>query len=76
MLVGGPSIAAGPDVRVVRAAADQDHAAVRALLDEGADVNAARADGVTALLWAVHWDDPAMVDLLLGAGANVKAAAP
>ena len=74
VLVGGPSIAAGPDVRVVRAAADQDHAAVRALLDEGADVNAARADGVTALLWAVHWDDAAMVDLLLGAGANVNAA--
>ena len=74
VLVGGSSIAAGPDERVVRAAADQDHDAVRELLDDGVDVNAARSDGVTALLWSVHWDDAAMVDLLVGAGANVNAA--
>ena len=39
-----------------------------------ADVNAAEADGTTALHWAVHRDDLATVDLLLSAGANVEAA--
>ena len=29
---------------------------VRALLEEGVDVNVSRADGATALLWATHWD--------------------
>ena len=74
VLAAGPAIAAGPDLRLVSAAADQDHDAVRELLDDGVDVNAARSDGVTALLWSVHWDDAAMVDLLVGAGANVNAA--
>ena len=35
-----------------------------------ADVNAAEADGTTALHWAVHRDDLETVDLLLAAGAN------
>ncbi len=74
LLAAGPAIAAGPDLRLVSAAADQDHDAVRELLDDGVDVNAARSDGVTALLWSVHWDDAPMVDLLLGAGANVNVA--
>jgi ankyrin repeat protein len=66
--------AAGPDLRVVAAAQDQNHEALRALLKQGADVNAARADGVTALLWAVHFNDAESVDLLLRAGAKVNAA--
>ncbi len=66
--------AAGPDLRLVTAAAEQDKAAVRALLKQGVDVNTARADGATALLWAAHWDDLETVDLLLRAGANVNAA--
>src|SRR5713101_5142439 len=66
--------AAGPDVRLVNAAANQDKAAVRALLKERVDVNTARADGSTALLWVAHWNDLEMVDLLLRAGANVNAA--
>ena len=70
----GAATAAEPDVRVVKAAAEQDRAAVRALLQQGAAVNAARADGATALLWAAHWNDVEMVDLLLRAGANVNAA--
>ena len=43
-------------------------------LKQGVDVNAARADGATALLWAAHWDDLETVDLLLDAGAKVNAA--
>ena len=66
--------AAGPDLRLVNAAAEQDKAAVRALLKTGINVNTVRADGATALLFAAHWDDVEMVDLLLRAGASVNAA--
>jgi ankyrin repeat protein len=70
----GHATAAGPDLRVVEAMAQQDAATVRALIDKGTDVNAARGDGVTALHWAAHWDDAEAADILLGAGANVNAA--
>ena len=65
--------AAGQNHRLVVAAADQDFRTVRSLVATGADVNAARADGATALLWAAHWDDLETVDLLIGAGAGVNA---
>ena len=74
ILVASLAVAAGPDVRLVNAAAERDADAVRALLDAGIDVDAARADGVTALLWAAHWDDLAVADLLVRAGADVTAA--
>lgn len=70
----GKVSAAGPDLRLVNAAADRDGQAVRDLIAGGVDVNSARADGVTALLWAVHWDDQALVELLVEAGADVNAA--
>src|SRR5687767_3509212 len=66
--------AAEPDLRLVTAAAQQDKTAIRALLKEGVDVNSARADGVTPLLWAAHWGDLDTIDLLLRAGAKVNAA--
>ena len=67
--------AAAPDLRLVEAMAERDTARVRTLLaGEGFDVNAARADGATALLWAAHWDDREAAELLLGAGADVNAA--
>jgi uncharacterized protein len=72
--LGGAVFAAEPDLRLVQAAADQDRDGVRALLAKKIDVNAARADGATALLWAAHWDDVEMADLLLRAGARVNAA--
>ena len=37
------------------------------------DVNAGQPDGSTALLWAAYWNDDAVVDALLAAGANVNA---
>ena len=37
-------------------------------------MNAPEADGATLLHWAVRWDDPESVDLLLGAGADADAA--
>lgn len=66
--------AAGPDLRLVGAVAAQDAQVVRALLENGVDVNGARADGATALLLAAHWDDLDTAALLLRAGANVNAA--
>ena len=74
VVVASLAVAAGPDLRLVNAAAARDADAVRALLDAGIDVDAARADGVTALLWAAHWDDLAVADLLVRAGADVTAA--
>lgn len=72
--VSALALAAGSDLRLVNAAANQDKAAVRSLLRERVDVNASRADGSTALLWAAHWNDLAMVEDLIRAGANVNAA--
>ena len=70
----GVATAAGQDRRLVSAAAAQDQDAVRALVDAGVDVNTARADGATALLWAAHWNDVETADLLLRVGADVNAA--
>ncbi len=59
---------------VATAAARRDTAAVRALLKDGADVNAAQGDGMTALHWAARSGDADLAQMLLYAGANVKAA--
>jgi ankyrin repeat protein len=47
---------------------------VRTLLKQGADVNTAQGDGMTALHWAVQKGDLELTQTLLYAGANVKAA--
>jgi ankyrin repeat protein len=51
-----------------------DIAAVRALLQQKADVNGAQGDGSTALHWAAFRDDLEMAKVLLAAGADVKVA--
>ena len=61
-------------VPLIEAAKSSDTAAVRALLQKKADVNAAEGDGTTALLWASYKDDVEIADLLIRAGANVNAA--
>ena len=58
---------------VADAAKARDIAAVRALLMQGADVNAAHGDGMTALHWAATLGDPLLAQMLLSAGANVRA---
>ena len=73
-LTVGLAAAASPDIRLVDAFAERNTALARTLLTEGIDVNVARADGATALLWAAHWDDRDAIELLLRAGANVNAA--
>jgi uncharacterized protein len=58
---------------VVDAAMRGDRTAVKAMLKEGADVNSAQGDGMTALHWAAMKDDVPLAEMLLYAGANVKA---
>ena len=59
---------------IVEAARAQDAAAVRALIAEGVDVDAAQPDGATALHWAAYRNDPEIAALLIDAGAGVDAA--
>ena len=58
---------------VADAAMKRDADAVRALLKNGEDVNAAQGDGMTALHWAARRGDLDVVKMLLAAGANVRA---
>ena len=58
---------------LVQAARSGDSGAVRTLLRQGGDVNAAASDGTTALHWSVRADDAGTVSALVRAGANVKA---
>jgi ankyrin repeat protein len=55
---------------IVDAAQAGDIKAVRTLLREKTDVDAAQPDGMTALHWAVQRNDLEMTNALLGAGAN------
>src|SRR6478736_3494066 len=65
-----PVFAAGR-ADVAEAVMRGDQAALRRLLQQKADVNAAQVDGATALHWAVYHDDLAAARLLLNAGAQV-----
>ncbi len=59
---------------IVEAAKSQNMAAVNKLIGDEIDVNAAGADGSTALHWAIQRDDLAMTKALLEAGADANAA--
>jgi ankyrin repeat protein len=58
---------------VAAAAQSRDTATVRLLLKQGADVNAAQGDGMTALHWAALNGDAELASMLLYAGANWRA---
>ena len=62
---------AGLGAPVADAAMAKDAAAVRQLLKEGADVNAAQGDGMTALHWAALTATPSWPRCCSYAGANV-----
>lgn len=64
---------AAADAPMAAAAQNKDREAVRALLKKGADVNEAQGDGTTALHWAAMNGDADMAQMLVTAGANVRA---
>ncbi len=70
---GGPA-AATADERLAEAVRNGDHAAVRAFVEAGDDVDAPGPDGTTALHWAVRQDRAGIAKLLLRAGADANAA--
>ena len=59
--------------QIADAAMRGDSAKVRQLLKQGADVNAAQGDGMTALHWAAQRGDLAEAKMLLYAGARLEA---
>jgi ankyrin repeat protein len=73
LVLSATVMAGANDAPVAEAAMTGDRAAVRALLKQGVDVNAAMGDGMTALHWAAKKGDVELAQMLLYAGANVKA---
>ncbi len=58
-------VAAPNDTRVADAAMQGNREAVRGLLKQGLDVNAAQGDGMTALHWAASRGDAELAQMLL-----------
>jgi len=65
--------AQAPRSAVADAAMAKDAALVRQLLKSGADANGSQGDGMSALHWASLHGDAAMAEMLIVAGANVRA---
>jgi ankyrin repeat protein len=61
-----------PDSPVADAAMKRDGEKLRALLKQGADVNAAQGDGMTALHWAALHGDVEEARMLIYAGARLE----
>jgi uncharacterized protein len=68
------TIRAADGIPLIDAARNADITALRSLLKQRIDVNAATPDGTTALHWASYRDDLEGADLLIRAGAKVNAA--
>jgi ankyrin repeat protein len=68
------SVAMPADAQLLDAVKSGDQATVRALIEDGAEVNAVEADGTTPLHWAAYRSDLAVAGVLVEAGANVTAA--
>jgi ankyrin repeat protein len=64
---------APPEAPVADAAMRRDGAKLRLLLKQGADVNAAQGDGMTALHWAAQHGDVDETKMLVYAGARLEA---
>ena len=72
LMSGTSATASAQDLRLVDAVERQDREAAR-ILTQRVDVNAAQADGATALHWAVHWNDLETAALLIDGGADANA---
>jgi len=66
------SVAPLSESPVADAAMRGDSAKLRVLLKQGADANAAQADGLTALHWAAARGEAALVRMLVFAGARLE----
>jgi ankyrin repeat protein len=64
---------APPDETLIDAVRRGDAGAVAVLIQQGAEVDSALGDGMTALHWAAREGDLAVADVLLSAGADVDA---
>ena len=73
-VAGSLDVTAAGDLRLIDAVKNRDGEAVKTLLAQHVDVNAAQGDGATALHWAAHFDDQGMADSLLRAGARPNSA--
>ena len=73
-VLGFAALGAAAGASVADAARQGDREAVRALLKQGGDVNAAQGDGMTALHWAASNNDVELAGMLIHAGANLRAA--
>jgi ankyrin repeat protein len=71
LLIASGSLEASTSI--ADAARARDVAAVKAMLTNGGDVNAAHGDGMTALHWAATHGDTALTEMLLAGGANIRA---
>jgi ankyrin repeat protein len=75
VVCGHTAVARAADGAVlIDAAKNADLSVLRALITQHVDVNAASADGTTALHWASYRDNLDAADLLIRAGARVDAA--
>ena len=74
LAAGSLSVSFAADGTLADAARRGDWGAVRALVEQGADVTARQGDGATALHWAAYRDEPDAAGLLIAAGADVNAA--
>jgi len=71
--IAATSSAAPATTSLLDAAESGDRATVlRLLAEKGTNPNMVGADGTTAVMWAAHNDDLALVQALIKAGANVK----
>jgi ankyrin repeat protein len=73
LLVCVVAAAAAEPLPLLDAAKNADKDVLRTLISKKVDVNAAEADGTTALHWAAYRDDVDSADILLRAGAKVNA---
>ncbi len=72
-MVTTAAVGAAVNAPVADASQRGDRDAVRALLKDGADVNAPQGDGMMALHWAAERGDAELTSVLVYGGANVAA---
>jgi len=67
------TVNADSDLRLIEAAKKGDRSEINVLLDSPVNVNAAKADGTTALHYSAHRDDLDIASMLTRSGANAGA---